>query len=161
MEEKLKDKLYDYCHYRKAMKNQLAKTENELDELKGKCQQLEIEHSQMEKRYTEEIKSLQENYRMIDTELKKYQTSFEGKNSDLVKLSDENSDLKRRLFVYGEFYNKLRDSYMQSRNVTTDLNEKLCIDALKNENSCKFLRPFVHSLTITSNHLLIDFFIQC
>lgn len=135
LEEKLKDKLYDYCHYRKAMKNQLAKTENELDELKGKCQQLEIEHSQMEKRYTEEIKSLQENYRMIDTELKKYQTSFEGKNSDLVKLSDENSDLKRRLFVYGEFYNKLRDSYMQSRNVTTDLNEKLCIDALKNENS--------------------------
>lgn len=119
------------------MKSQLAKTEKELGDFKVKCQQLEGELSQLDKRYKEEIQSLTENYVVIDNELKKYQTSFEGKSSDMVKLAEENSDLKRRLFVYCEFYTKLRDSYMQNRNATTDINEKLGAEALKHDNSGK------------------------
>lgn len=157
LEKNLKEKLYDYCNYRKTMKSQLAKTENELNEFKVKCQQLESELSQMDKRYREEIKSLQENYRIIDNELKKYQTSFEGKNADMVKLTDENSDLKRRLFVYGEFYTKLRDSYMQNRNVTTDLNDKLCTDALKYDNTGMFLQ---YDLINSANPLTYLLFMQ-
>jgi len=122
------------------MKERLAVMEKELEAITETNGQLKSDKLNSEKCYRDEIDSLNQNHRTTELELKKYVCSFDGKNADFAKLEAENSDIKQRLFVFGEFYTKLRDAYLQNRNVT-DLNDKLCLDALKYDNSSKKCYP--------------------
>ena len=137
MEERLTAKLYDFNGYRQKAMEMVDKLEDELKTCKSANSELMGKMIKMEKGYREEIDSLNQNYRTTELELKKYVCTFEGKSVDLAKLEKENADLRNRLFVFGEFYTKLRDTYMQNQHVT-DLNDKLTIDSIKYDNEGKY-----------------------
>jgi len=126
--------MFDFNQHNKVMKEKINKLEEESTTYKNQCQLLQNEKNNLEKRYKEEIFTLNCNYQTTQQELAKYLCNFNGNISDFAKLQSENLELKNQLFIFGEYYNKIRDLYLKSKNAN-DLNDKLLIDSLKYENN--------------------------
>lgn len=130
---KIDTNLSNYCNKIKSLNNQIIHLEELLDESNIRCKELDHIRISLERNYRKELSELNKNYHEAELELNRYLCIFGNKNIDLVQLEKENSDLRNQLFLFGEFYEKIRDSYRKTRD-SADAKDELLLNSLRSEN---------------------------
>nr|XP_027195920.1 putative uncharacterized protein DDB_G0282133 [Dermatophagoides pteronyssinus] len=110
----------------------MKKLQENLNKYRKNYEELLNEKINLEQHYRLEIDGLNKNFRHKEVELNKFLCSFD-KNIDLMKLEQENLELKNRMFLFGEYCGKIKDAYCHLKSMP-DLNDKFINESLKFEN---------------------------
>ncbi|OTF69463.1 hypothetical protein BLA29_005933, partial [Euroglyphus maynei] len=114
---------------------EIVKLQENLNKYKNDYEELLNEKTSLELHYRLEIDSLNKNFRDKEVELNKFLCNFD-KNVDIMKLEQENLELKNKLFLFGEYCGKIRDAYCHMKSMP-NLNDKFINESLRFENEGK------------------------
>lgn len=134
LKKKIDENLLSNSNAKKNLNNQIVHLQELLDESTTRCRNLEHDKISIERSFKKEIQTLNQNYHKTELELNKHLCNYINKNADLAQLEKENTDLRSQLFLFGEFYSKIRDSYLKSKS-HTDTKNDLLINSLECENT--------------------------
>lgn len=117
---------------RRLYDNEIGKLQQTLNKYKNDYEELLNEKTSLELHYRLEIDGLNKNFRSKEVELNRFLCNFD-KNVDLMKLEQENLELKNRMFLLGEFCGKIRSAYSHMKSAP-EINDKFIYEALRFEN---------------------------